>query len=67
MVQQSLKRNIVKIRMRASDVRRAYNQDYMAVPCRWLADVYDEVAAVFEARLAEIEKAAHASEAHEGE
>lgn len=50
----SLQHKVTELRARARLIRKSYNKDWMGVPTKWLADVYDEAADVFEARLKEV-------------
>jgi hypothetical protein len=54
---ESLSRRAQELRKAAKDSRAAFLKDYMAVPARWTADVYDRAAEVLEAALAEIKSA----------
>lgn len=61
LVRNSLRNRANELRVQAARNRKAFKKDWMGVPTRYLADVYDEAAAVFERRLAEIESALPAS------
>jgi hypothetical protein len=52
-VVQSLKSRVSDLRHAAGQCRKAYTKDYMNIPMNWLADAYDEAAAVLDAKLAE--------------
>ncbi|MNL04707.1 hypothetical protein D3C87_1252820 [compost metagenome] len=52
MVTDNLKLSAVEMRAREKRCRNAYTLEYMGAPMRWLADVYAEASAVFEAKLA---------------
>lgn len=54
-VANSLKHRRGELREAAKRCRKAFNKEYMGVPAKWLADVYDEAAEVLEKRLREIE------------
>lgn len=54
MVRESLARNAKQMRADEKRCRNAYNEEYMAAPTRYLADVFAEAAGVFEARLKEL-------------
>lgn len=44
------------LRSSAARCRRAFRKEHMGVVANWLADAYDEAAAVFQRRLDEIGK-----------
>lgn len=54
MVRESLARNAKGMRADEKRCRNAYDEEYMGAPTRYLADVFAEAAAVFEARLKEL-------------
>jgi|GEM_PF-2784167 len=62
MVVDNLRFSATHMRDKENRARTAYQQDYMGAPMRWLADVYADAAAVFEAKLA----ALSASQQQEG-
>lgn len=51
-VTNSLKANAQELRDKERRCRTAYNKDFYGIPARYVADVYAEAAAVFEAKLA---------------
>lgn len=53
-VTNSLAHQAKKLRRKERGCRIAFRKDYMGAPTRYLADVYGEAAAVFEARIAAI-------------
>lgn len=62
MVVDNLRFSASHMRDKENRARAAYLQEYMGAPMRWLADVYADAAAVFEAKLA----ALSASQQQEG-
>jgi hypothetical protein len=48
----SLESRSLDLRRAAAQCRKAYTKDYMNIPMNWLADAYDEAAAILDARLA---------------
>lgn len=57
----SLKSRSSDLRRAASQCRKAYTKDYMNIPMQWLADAYDEAAAILDAKWTE---ASALSQAH---
>lgn len=57
MARNSLSIRAKELRKAARYNRIAFRRDYMGVPARWTADVYDRAAEVLETALAEIEAA----------
>jgi hypothetical protein len=62
MVTDNLRFSASHMRDKEKRCRAAYQQEYMGAPMRWLAGVYADAAAVFEAKLA----ALSASQQQEG-
>lgn len=52
-VTQSLASRGTDLREAAKRCRKAYTKDYMSIPMQWLADAYDEAAAILDAKLSE--------------
>ena len=50
----SLRSRADELRKAAKASREAFRKDYMGVPSRWTADVYDRAAAVLESALDEL-------------
>jgi hypothetical protein len=57
-VTQSLMSRSKELRLASSKCRKAYTREFMDQPMQWLADAFDEAAAVLEARLAGLKPAA---------
>lgn len=53
-VSNSLARHQSQLRANVKKARASFNKDWMGIPTKWLADVYDEAADVFAARLREL-------------
>jgi hypothetical protein len=53
-VRNSLKVEIAEFRRRANKTRKAYQNDFMGSPCRYIADAYDEAADALQKRLDEL-------------
>jgi hypothetical protein len=51
-VTQSLASRSTDLRRASAQCRKAYTKDYMNIPMNWLADAYDEAAAILDAKLA---------------
>lgn len=60
-VTQSLKSRSRDLRVASAKCRKSYTKDYMNVPMQWLADAYDEAAAVLDAKLETLAVAPHKS------
>ena len=56
-VMESLKSRSADLRRAAAQCRKAYNKDYMNVPMNWLADAYEEAAAILDGKLATARRA----------
>lgn len=56
LVRTSLTNRCNEMRAHASRARRAFNKAYMGEPANYLADAYDEAAAVFQRKLDECQE-----------
>ena len=50
-VRNSLKHRVDELRSAANKARKAYRKDFMGKPCGYIADAYDEAAALLQQRL----------------
>lgn len=50
-VRNSLKHRVDELRSAANKARKAYRKDFMGKPCEYIADAYDEAAALLQQRL----------------
>lgn len=61
MVRNSVKHRIGELKTASNHLRKAYRQDFLRIPCEWLADAYDEAVAALESRASAIAAAQPAS------